>query len=695
MGKQALLQPGDEDRVELQPLGGVHRHHLDRVLAGLGLVVAGLQRGVGQEGGQRRDDLAGVGIRQQAGGLVDRQRHHLAAEALDRHEGFGGVDQLLQVLHPVLAFALGAVEVDQAAGVEHMLDDLAQRASAGVLAQAGDQPHEVRHLRARRAAQRPDRLVQAAPGGARDVLQLLDRARADAACRKVHHPQEAGVVVRVLDQAQIGQRMLDLGALEEAQPAVDAVGHAGIEQRRLQHARLRVAAVEDGDLGARGAGAVQLLGLLEHPLRLGEVAGRLVHPHRLARARLGAQVLAQPAGVVLDQRIGRIQDVAEGAVVALELDPVAHPVFALEVGHVADPRAPEGVDALVVVADREDRAGGGLAQRVALARHRREHLQPGVLQPVGVLELVDQDVAEARAVVRAQVRVVAQQLEAAQHQLGEVDHALALALVLVGLVDLGELLRLGVAHLDVLRAQAVLLGAGDEPGDLLGHEALLVELHRADHPLDGADRVARVEDLEGLRQIRLLPVRAQEAVAQAVEGADPHAAHVEGQHRRQAREHFLGGLVGEGHRHQAAGRDLAGLQQPGDAGGQHPGLAGAGAGEDQRGLGRQRHRGELFRVEVRQQAGFGRQRGRDGRGRRKHRGILRGAPRPPAPCAARAERGRRTPAFPVARPRIPVWPRDPAGGMAGGLRAESMPAIGRSVRSVTNNRPSRPSLATP
>ena len=91
------------------------------------------------------------------------------------------------------------------------------------------------------------------------------------------------------------------------------------------------------------------------------------------------------------------------------------------------------------------------------AAGRREHLQPRVLQPVGVLELVDQDVAEAPLVVLAQRGVVAQQLVGAQHQLGEVDHAFALALVLVGLVDLDQLARLLVAQLDVARAPAVVL----------------------------------------------------------------------------------------------------------------------------------------------------------------------------------------------------------------------------------------------
>jgi hypothetical protein len=162
-------------------------------------------------------------------------------------------------------------------------------------------------------------------GRARRVLQLLDAARADAARREVDHAQEAGVVVRVLQQAQVGQRVLDFGALEEAQAAVHAVRHAGVEQRRLDHPALRVAAVEHGDLLARNArlGALvahQVAHLLDHPLRLGQVGRRLVHAHRLARALVGAQVLAQARLVVADQRVGRIEDVAVAAVVLLQLD---------------------------------------------------------------------------------------------------------------------------------------------------------------------------------------------------------------------------------------------------------------------------------------------------------------------------------------------------------------------------------------
>jgi hypothetical protein len=82
-----------------------------------------------------------------------------------------------------------------------------------------------------------------------------------------------------------------------------------------------------------------------------------------------------------------------------QLDDLLDAELALEVAHVAHLGAAEGVDALVVVAHRQHRGV-----------RAGEHLQPQVLQPVGVLELVDQDVAEAPLVMLAQHRVVAHQL---------------------------------------------------------------------------------------------------------------------------------------------------------------------------------------------------------------------------------------------------------------------------------------------
>jgi hypothetical protein len=136
----------------------------------------------------------------------------------------------------------------------------------------------------------------------------------------------------------------------------------------------------------------------------------------------------------------------------------------LPVGH-RDRRALD--QALVVVAHRENapvRPG--------------QHLDPLVLQLVGVLELVHQDVLEAVLVVLQQVQVPREHLEGAQQQLGEIHHALAVALRVVVGVEGDHAARELVARLHRVGAQARFLAVVDEVLQLPRREFLLVEALR-------------------------------------------------------------------------------------------------------------------------------------------------------------------------------------------------------------------------
>ena len=134
---------------------------------------------------------------------------------------------------------------------------------------------------------------------------------------------------------------------------------------------------------------------------------------------LGAQRLAEPALVVRDQVRGGGEDVAGGAVVALQPDHLGAGEVALEAQDVVDLGAAPAVDRLVVVADAADvlrrrqfvTRGKSLVASRHRSRHRplREQPQPQVLGDVGVLVLVDQDVAEAVLVLGQHVRVLAKQ----------------------------------------------------------------------------------------------------------------------------------------------------------------------------------------------------------------------------------------------------------------------------------------------
>ena len=78
--------------------------------------------------------------------------------------------------------------------------------------------------------------------------------------------------------------MLDFGTLEKPQTPINPVRYGRIEERGFDHPALCIAAVEHRHFLAVDAGAHQLAHLLDHPLRFGEIGGRFVDPHRLARA---------------------------------------------------------------------------------------------------------------------------------------------------------------------------------------------------------------------------------------------------------------------------------------------------------------------------------------------------------------------------------------------------------------------------
>ena len=109
-----------------------------------------------------------------------------------------------------------------------------------------------------------------------------------------------------------------------------------------------------------------------------------------------------------DQRIGGVEDIAERAVILFEPDDVLDAELALELAHVADLGATEGVNALIVVADREQ--AGARLRRVDSG----QQAQPAVLQDVGVLKFIDQDMAKARLVMPAQRLVTQQEFITAQ-----------------------------------------------------------------------------------------------------------------------------------------------------------------------------------------------------------------------------------------------------------------------------------------
>ena len=383
------------------------------------------------------------------------------------HERSRRVHELVQILDPVGAVSFGLVIGDEPAFLEHHLDRLGQGQTLRFRPERFDEAQERSHRCGAFPRKTRGGLVKARIAGLCRILQGFERARADSARRKIGHPQESPVVVRIGREPQIRERVLDFHALEEPQAPVHAVGDAVRKKRVLDDARLRVRAVQHPDIGKAQPRALQRLHFLGEPARFVPVALRLVDAYRLAVPGGGPQVLAEPLPVVGDERVGRREDEPVRAVVLLQADDVLDAEIALEFGHVADVRPAKPVNGLIVITDCEHdifRPG--------------EKLQPAVLEAIGVLEFVHQDVAETALVVLAEDLVPGKELEAAQQQLREIHHALALALLVVGGVDLGVTAGDFVADLEVAGAPALLLGRVDEVLRVPRRESFLVDAER-------------------------------------------------------------------------------------------------------------------------------------------------------------------------------------------------------------------------
>ena len=101
-------------------------------------------------------------------------------------------------------------------------------------------------------------------------------------------PFEAQPVVRIVEQAEDGEHVLDFLAFVEAHAADDAVGDVGDAERFFQHAALGGRAVHDRDVGPMIPRVVeQAADFADDELRLVVLVGQLPQGNRFAFVVLG------------------------------------------------------------------------------------------------------------------------------------------------------------------------------------------------------------------------------------------------------------------------------------------------------------------------------------------------------------------------------------------------------------------------
>ena len=237
-----------------------------------------------------------------------------------------------------------------------------------------------------------------------------------------------------------------------------------------------------------------------------------------------------------------MQDRLRAAVIPRQRDDAGAGEVALEVEDVLDVGAAPLVDGLIGVADH--------AQVVVIDRQPPGDL---VLRGVGVLVLVDEDVAEAGIELGPQLRVVAKGEGRQVEQVVEVHGVDGPQALLVKMVDLGGRLRVevGGGAFEFRGTQELVLGLADNGSDPFRRETGVVDAGRFDGLLHQLVAVVDVVDGEVAVESEPAGVLAEQARAERVEGADEDA--VAGDELLDAGAHLPRRLVGEGDSEDVAG----------------------------------------------------------------------------------------------------------------------------------------------
>ncbi len=295
------------------------------------------------------------------------------------------------------------------------------RAGRGSVSGLLSQPHD-------QVAERAERRAPRAPAGGRvSSSRARPRAagrarwraapaapgcRADAARRVVEDAQERQRVARIAQHAQVGDQVLDLGALVEAHAADQRVGH-------LARAAAPPRASGSGRWCAPGPPSPRAWMALTQALeRVAPPSAPRPPRRRPCRAPASRRRRRRSTGacrggrlVVRHHRARGVEDGLGGAVVALQLAHHGAGEALLETQDVVELGAAPAVDALVLVAHRGEVAG--LADQLAGSGAAGRGWCPGTRRPGGG--------ADGRAPGRARSSWVRRSFTDLRDQVVEVD----------------------------------------------------------------------------------------------------------------------------------------------------------------------------------------------------------------------------------------------------------------------------------
>ena len=373
--------------------------------------------------------------------------------------------------------------------------------------------------------------------------------------------------MRIKNQTQISENILNLLALIELQTADHAVGNTALNQSFLENTRLRIGAVKHSHIAQLGVFLLlQLLHALNNEARLVMLVRRFISGNQRACIIIRPQAFRLASGVIVNYGIRCIKDNLRAAVVLLQLHHLRFRIILFEVQNIADVRTTPAINALVSIAHHAD-----------IMMLGRENLRQQILRMVGVLILVDHNIIKFILILVAYLFVLLEQTQRQQQQVIEIDSVISLQLLLISSINFCYLLLMKFAcglRKFQWRLQRVLRIA-----DIVKNrrilKALVVKVHLLEHLLDDILRIRRIINSKIVAVCaQLVDIITQHTRTEGVEGKQPHALRSCSGNAVHTLAHFSGGLIRKGNRQNAV-RTHALLQKMRNTAGQHLRLAAA------------------------------------------------------------------------------------------------------------------------
>ncbi len=181
------------------------------------------------------------------------------------------------------------------------------------------------------------------------------------------------------------------------------------------------------------------------------IVGRSLDRQRFTGGVFRPELFIATGRIAADQLTGGAQYGLGAAVILLQPDDFGVGIIVIEVENIADLGPSPAVDRLIIIADHAE-----------VIFRADQQLHKPILNPVGILKLIDQQVPEALLPAPPDLRMLFKQTHGQQQQVAEIDSIGVFQALLIKGVQLGQLALIGPLPGQLLGGQTTIFGAVDE-----------------------------------------------------------------------------------------------------------------------------------------------------------------------------------------------------------------------------------------